>query len=179
MTINLSNGSIAEMRIGEDTNNNSNSNNSPIQVLGGSRIELNKIKNTTVPLLVKSPEIKVIGQTAFQQVRSHYPERPTIPWTDFWPLQVYGKTIIRLDHVSDDPTNVGQHITYFKWIEVNTNTAKTNNTSPAFSGEILKIPWDQVMSSYFNTRTIVILIIMAAVALYIVHSSPKLRRAIG
>jgi hypothetical protein len=180
MTINLSNGSIAEMRIGEGTNNNnSNSNNSPIEVLGGSRIELNKIKNTTAPLLVKSPEIKVIGQTAFQQVRSHYPDRPTIPWTDFWPLQVYGKTIIRLDHVSDDPTNVGQHITYFKWIEVNTNTAKTNNTSPAFSGEILKIPWEQVMSSYFNTRTIVTLIIMAAVALYIFHSSPKLRRAIG
>jgi hypothetical protein len=188
MTINLSNDSRAEMRIGEGTNynnkdnnsNNSNSNsNIPIQVLGGSRIELNKINDTTAPLLVKSPEIKVTGKTAFQQVRSHYPDRPTKPWTDFWPLQVYGKTIIRLDHVSDDATDVGQHVTYFKWIEVNTNTAKTNNTSLVLSGEILKIPWQQVMSSYFNTRTIVTLIIMAAVALYIAHSSPKVRKAIG
>jgi hypothetical protein len=186
MTINLSNNSRAEMRIADGTiynnNNNSNSNsdiNTPIQLLGGSRIELNKINNITAPLLVKSPEIKVTGKTTFQQVRSHYPDRPARPWTDLWPLQVYGKTIMKLDHVSDDRTNVGQLVTYFKWIEVNANTAQTNNTSLAFKGEILKIPWQQVMSSYFNTRITFSLIIMAAVAIYIAHSYPKIRRAIA
>jgi hypothetical protein len=181
ITINLSDDSKAEMHITEGTNyNNSNSNRVvPVQVVAGSKIELNKISNFTTPLLLKSPEIEVIGKTTFQEVRSHYPNRPSLPWTDFWPLELYGKTSITLDHVSADAAGPGQHITYFGWIEVNTNTAKTKNTSIAFSGEILKIPWQEIMSSYFNTRIIFSLLVMTAAALYIVHSSPKLRRALS
>ena len=83
MTIKLFNGSRAEFVIGEDNNQQ------PIKVSDG-KIEFKRIKSgllsditTSIPVLMKTPEITINKKASFQAVRSNNPDDPTKqPWAD-------------------------------------------------------------------------------------------------
>jgi hypothetical protein len=160
MSIKLSNGSRAEFLIGNF--------NQPVKITG-EEIEFKGIKGD--PVLLKSPEIEVDGQSSFQKLRSNIPNHTSKPWGDTiiapLPLQVKGNTIIKLDHVSYD-NYIDGYVTYFRWIKVNPDST---NPPVLKYGELLTTPWGTII----NSNIILLLIASACVSLFIYWSSPRVK----
>jgi hypothetical protein len=172
MTINLFKGSRAEFFISEDNNQQ------PIKVSEG-KIEFKRIKSgllsdvtTSIPVLMKTPKITVNKKASFQAVRSHYPDNPTKPWADLWPLEAKGKTTIKFDHANNDANNTRRYITYFKWIKVNTDTNKPKEPH----GELLEIPWQEIINSNTNIKIMVSILVIAIVSIYLRWSPSKAKK---
>jgi hypothetical protein len=173
ITIKLFNGSRAEFFIGEDNNQQ------PVKVSDG-KIEFKGIKSgllsditNSIPVLMKTPEITINKKASFQAVRSNYPDDPTKPWADLWPLEANGQTTLKFEHANNDANNVTRYITYFKWIKVNTDTNKPKEPH----GELLEIPWQEIINSTINTTVMVsILIISIVVSIYLLWSSSKVKK---
>jgi hypothetical protein len=172
MTIKLFNGSRAEFFIGKDNNQKS------IKVSDG-KIEFKRIKSgllsnvtTSIPVLMKTPEITIDKKATFQALRSHYPDNPTKPWADLWPLDAKGKTTVKFDHANNDADNARRYITYFKWIKVNTDINKPKQPH----GELLEIPWQEIINSNINIKVMVSILVLAIVSIYLLWSPSKVKK---
>jgi hypothetical protein len=174
MTIKLLKGSKAEFFVGEDDNPQ------PIRVSYG-KIEFKKMRGTMlpsdtttpIPVLMKTPKVTTNNQTSFQAVRSHYPDNPTKPWADLWPFEVMGKTSVEFDHTISDPNNVKRYVTYFKWIQVDTDSNKPRQPH----GKLLEIPWQTIINSSINNKVMVSILAIAIVSTYVSWTTSKLNNS--
>jgi Protein of unknown function (DUF1616) len=186
MTVELANGSRAEFISGGAV--------APIAITGaGSEIEFKGIRNgmldytrSSLSILLKYPEINVIGKARFEHLRSNDPADPAKPWGDTiirpLPIEVKGNTVVKLDHLdySDQIFNESKgYTTYFNWIKVHTDGTVHHRPPNLPAGELLRISWPDVINSFSNTSLTLMIITIAALSLYFSLHSKKVKKFIG
>ncbi|MDP9289312.1 MAG: hypothetical protein M3P08_14110 [Thermoproteota archaeon] len=159
LDIRLFNGSSATLLIG---------NGSSMNITGGD-IELVSIRSALpdvshVPILMKEPELSIAGQLHFRELRSNNPHNPTRPWANAVPISIDGRSIIKLDYVSNDVDNSSRYITYFHWLRIDSNT--DNPVLKSRASLLLPIPMVEAMNSSAGTKLLIVILVSAGVAVF-------------
>lgn len=162
VTVNLFNGSTAELFLGKENQKQ------PIKVTHGN-IYFHVLKSESddvnwIPIVIKRPEINLNGKANFQKLHSANPNNPTKSWAGGVPIEFEGNMIAKFEHVDNYQNDTLPSITYLKWIKVNGNLGDTFEDPRK---KILEPSLERAQNLEIHTKILVAISVLAIVSIYV------------
>ena len=176
MTLKLFDGSSATFFVGND--------NQPVEI-GQGEIHFHKIRGTSerrvlLPILLKSPEIDMMGNISFDDLYSRDPNHPNDWISEDVPLEANGTMIAKFGYVDKLPGEVPDFATYFDLIHSNviTNSQKIHFKIPGDVSNISKqsgveIPIAAAMNSLPNFISLLVSSGLAVLTILLNYKLPR------